>query len=108
MFIIRGLRELENDLSKAKSSFEWKGKPEQITKFTENELAGKQLRPPEDFYFEGAEGKTLHGYVVKPQGWKAGNSKKWPVLLLIHGGTSFLTCLTDNVEEKLRSPGSMG
>lgn len=108
MFIIRGLGQLENDISKAESSFEWKGTPEQITKFTEHALAGKQLRPPEDFYFEGAEGKKLHGYVVKPLGWKAGDSKKWPGLLFIHGGTSLLKYSADNIEEKSRSPGSMG
>jgi len=45
------------------------------------------LRSPEDFYFEGAEGKQVHGFVVKPHGWKEGDEKKkWPGLLFIHGG----------------------
>ncbi|KAF8272175.1 alpha/beta-hydrolase [Lactarius quietus] len=86
VFIIRGLRQLETDLCNAHSNFEWKGTPEQITKFSENALAGKTLRPPEDFYFEGAEGKKVHGYVIKPYGWKAGDTKKWPGLMFIHGG----------------------
>ncbi|KAH9049976.1 alpha/beta-hydrolase [Lactarius hengduanensis] len=86
VFIIRDLRELETDIAKAQSGFEWKGTPEQVTRFTGDALAGKTLRPLEDFYFEGAEGKTVHGYVIKPYGWKAGDTKKWPGLLFIHGG----------------------
>ncbi|KAI0057861.1 alpha/beta-hydrolase [Artomyces pyxidatus] len=86
VFIIRGLRALEAELEKTQSLAAWKGGPEQITKFTEKALAGKSLGAPEDFYFEGAEGKTIHGYVVKPKGWKEGQKKKYPVLLLIHGG----------------------
>ena len=41
-----------------------------------------------DFWFEGAEGKKVHGWTLKPPGFKAGEGeeKKWPVLLLIHGG----------------------
>jgi dipeptidyl aminopeptidase/acylaminoacyl peptidase len=67
--------------------------PEQITWFTEKALVGKTLRSLEDFYFEGAEGKQVHGYVVKPYGWKKGEEKKWPGLLFIHGGASAHTSL---------------
>ena len=88
VFVIRGLRELEADFINAQGEFKWKGKPEQVTRFTEKALVGKTLRPPEDFYFEGAEGKKVHGYVVKPYGWKEGDKRKWPGLLLIHGGMS--------------------
>ena len=28
----------------------------------------------------------MHGFVVKPYGWKEGEKKKWPGVLLIHGG----------------------
>jgi len=44
------------------------------------------LYPLDDFYFEGAEGKQVHGYVVKPYGWREGDVKRWPGLLFIHGG----------------------
>ncbi|HEU4726906.1 MAG TPA: S9 family peptidase [Kofleriaceae bacterium] len=37
----------------------------------------------EQFSFKGAKGDTVHGYVVKPSGWKGG---KVPVAFLIHGG----------------------
>lgn len=91
MFIIRDLPELEADLANTKDDFKWKGTPEQVTSFTEKALVGKTLRSPEDFYFEGAEGKQVHGFVVKPHGWKEGDEKKkWPGLLFIHGGTSGL------------------
>ena len=46
---------------------------------------GKTLSPGEDFYFDGAEHR-IHGWVVKPPGFKEGEKKKWPVVLLIHGG----------------------
>jgi hypothetical protein len=70
----------------SQGDFKWEVQPEQITRFAEKALAGKTLRPPEDFYFEGAEGKRVHGFVVKPYGWKEGDKKKWAGVLLIHGG----------------------
>ena len=60
-------------------------KVEQLTKFTADALKGKTLSPGEDFYFEGAEQK-IHGWIVTPPGFKKGDKKKWPILLLIHGG----------------------
>ncbi|KAH9969542.1 alpha/beta-hydrolase [Russula dissimulans] len=86
VFVIRGLHELEADFAKAQGEFKWQGTPEQITWFTEKALVGKTLRAPEDFYFEGAEGKQVHGFVVKPHGWEEGDKKRWPGLLFIHGG----------------------
>ena len=86
MFIIRGLHEVETDLVNTQGDFKWGLQPEQITRFTEKALAGKTLCPAEDFYFEGAEGKQVHGFVVKPYGWKEADKKKWPGVLLIHGG----------------------
>jgi dipeptidyl aminopeptidase/acylaminoacyl peptidase len=90
VFVIHGLQELEADFVKTQGDFKWNGTPEQISRFTEKALVGKTLRPPEDFYFEGAEGKQVHGFVVKPYGWKEGDKRKWPGLLLIHGGTTTL------------------
>ena len=85
-------------------------KPEQVTRFAESALVGKTLRPLEDFYFEGAERKQVHGYIVKPYGWREGDVKKWPGLLFIHGGTSGRTSLrpTSGAEEIYRSSGSVG
>lgn len=86
VFIIRGLHELETDLVDTQDDLKWKATPEQITRFAGEALVGKTLCSPEDFYFEGAEGRQVHGFVVKPYGWKEGDKKKWPGLLLIHGG----------------------
>ena len=42
------------------------------------------LHPAEDFWFRGANGDSVHGWVVKPPQYQPG--KKFPVLLLVHGG----------------------
>jgi dipeptidyl aminopeptidase/acylaminoacyl peptidase len=60
----------------------------QVTRFTEADLKDKKLQPYEEFWFEGAEGKKVQGWLVKPRGWtKDDAKKKWPVVLVIHGGT---------------------
>lgn len=58
---------------------------EQLSKFTADALSGKSLAPAEEFYFDGAEQK-IQGWILKPVGFKEGEEKKYPVLLLIHGG----------------------
>jgi len=47
-------------------------------------VAKLTLYPAEDFTYLGAGGDSVHGFVVKPPQWKAG--EKFPLLLLIHGG----------------------
>ena len=42
------------------------------------------LNPAEDFWFTGAAGVKVQGFLVKPPNWQAG--KKYPAILLIHGG----------------------
>jgi dipeptidyl aminopeptidase/acylaminoacyl peptidase len=110
VFIIRGLHELEADLANTQGDVKLEVTPEQITRFAEKSLAGKTLRPPEDFYFEGAEGKQVHGFVVKPYGWKDGNKKKWPGVLLIHGGMLALAqpMNVEYTEQLYRSSRSLG
>jgi dipeptidyl aminopeptidase/acylaminoacyl peptidase len=85
IFILRGLDRVEEDLKDAKSVV-YEGQAEQITRLTEDSLRGKNLAKGEDFWFKGAENKDVHGWILKPKGWKKGEKKKWPVLLLIHGG----------------------
>ncbi|KAI0789789.1 alpha/beta-hydrolase [Abortiporus biennis] len=79
VFVIRNLDKLD---LKNKDEI----KIERLTQFTEDALSGKSLSEGEDFWFEGAEGKTIHGFSLKPPGFKKGDKKKWPVVLLIHGG----------------------
>ncbi len=47
-------------------------------------LAGFTLNAAEDFWYKGAGGDSVHGLLVKPPQWKAG--QKFPLLLLVHGG----------------------
>ncbi len=47
-------------------------------------LAQFTLPPLEDYSFTGANNVKVHGWVMKPPQFEAG--KKFPVLLLIHGG----------------------
>jgi dipeptidyl aminopeptidase/acylaminoacyl peptidase len=42
------------------------------------------LNAAEDFWFTGASGSKVQGFLVKPPNWQAG--KKYPAILLIHGG----------------------
>jgi dipeptidyl aminopeptidase/acylaminoacyl peptidase len=47
-------------------------------------LAQLKLNPAEDFWFKGADGDSVQGLLIKPPQYQPG--KKFPVLLLIHGG----------------------
>jgi dipeptidyl aminopeptidase/acylaminoacyl peptidase len=41
-------------------------------------------RPPEEFYFTSAQGRSIHNMIVLPPGFDS--AKKYPLLVLIHGG----------------------
>lgn len=47
-------------------------------------VAQLSVNPAEDFWFTGANGAKVQGFVIKPPNWQAG--KKYPGILLIHGG----------------------
>lgn len=47
-------------------------------------LAQLKLYPIEEFWFKGANGDSVQGFVIKPPQYEAG--KKYPVMFLIHGG----------------------
>ena len=47
-------------------------------------LADVALQPMEDLEFAGSQGETVHGYLVKPAGYVAG--QRYPTILRIHGG----------------------
>lgn len=38
----------------------------------------------DEFWYEGADGDPVHGWLVKPPGFTA--KRRWPVALIIHGG----------------------
>lgn len=60
------------------------GMPVQLTHVDADRLAGVEMAPSEQFSFAGWNRETVHGYVVKPDGYQAGH--KYPVVFLIHGG----------------------
>jgi dipeptidyl aminopeptidase/acylaminoacyl peptidase len=47
-------------------------------------LAQLKLNPAEDFWFKGADGDSVQGLLIRPPQYQ--QSKKFPVLFLIHGG----------------------
>ena len=56
----------------------------QLTHENDELVAQFALNPAEDFWYRGANGDSVHGFIVKPPQYQAG--KKFPLLLLIHGG----------------------
>ncbi|WVQ99659.1 hypothetical protein IAU59_006798 [Kwoniella sp. CBS 9459] len=40
----------------------------------------------EEFWFQGAEGKDVMAWALKPRGWQEGEERVWPLAFLIHGG----------------------
>jgi dipeptidyl aminopeptidase/acylaminoacyl peptidase len=56
----------------------------QITHFGDRTLGDVSFGEYEQFTFAGAEGDTVHGYVVKPAEYRQG--RRYPVAFLIHGG----------------------
>ncbi len=47
-------------------------------------LAQLSLQPAEPFWFQGADGDSVQGFVLKPPSFDP--SKKYPVVFLVHGG----------------------
>lgn len=55
-----------------------------LTRVNDALLADVRVSQPEDFWFEGARGDQVRGWILKPVGFQEG--KKYPVAFLIHGG----------------------
>jgi acylaminoacyl-peptidase len=60
------------------------GSPVQLTHVGENALQGVQMSPYESFSFSGWNNESVHGWIMKPSGWKPG--VKYPTVFLVHGG----------------------
>ena len=58
--------------------------PEELTHLNESVLGEVAMSPLEPFWFEGAHGDKVEGFLVKPPNFDA--SKKYPVKFLLHGG----------------------
>jgi dipeptidyl aminopeptidase/acylaminoacyl peptidase len=55
-----------------------------VSRVNEARLAGVEMNPLEAFYFEGAEGARVHGWLLKPPGFDP--ARKYPLIFLVHGG----------------------
>jgi dipeptidyl aminopeptidase/acylaminoacyl peptidase len=51
----------------------------QVTSWSHKGLKHKRLSQGEKFWFKGAEGVDVMGWIVKPPGWKEGGDKKYPM-----------------------------
>jgi dipeptidyl aminopeptidase/acylaminoacyl peptidase len=56
----------------------------QLTRINADRVALLDMNPKEDFWFDGAGGTKVHGWIVKPPAFDA--AKKYPLVYLIHGG----------------------
>ncbi len=55
-----------------------------LTWFADPILDGIDLSPPEEFWFAGFNGDSVHGFLTRPPDYDPDSS--YPLLLLIHGG----------------------
>jgi dipeptidyl aminopeptidase/acylaminoacyl peptidase len=58
--------------------------PARLTRVNETVAAEVDIRPAEQMWVEGADGKKVHVFIVKPHNFDP--SKKYPVILNVHGG----------------------
>ncbi|KAG6891667.1 hypothetical protein C0992_012716 [Termitomyces sp. T32_za158] len=79
VFIIRNLQVLETSILQSEEPVRFDGQVEQITYLTQSALQGTHLDSGESFWFKGALDRDVQGWVLKPLGWQAGETKKWPV-----------------------------
>jgi dipeptidyl aminopeptidase/acylaminoacyl peptidase len=60
------------------------GHGSQLTHHNTALLSTVEMNPPEPFWFEGANSVRVEGFLIRPPHFDA--SKKYPLLLLVHGG----------------------
>ena len=58
--------------------------PRKLTHETDAKVAGLALQPLEEFWYVGAGGDSVQGFVMKPPQYKPGT--RYPTVLLVHGG----------------------
>ncbi len=56
----------------------------QLTFFNKELLDEVDIRPAEQIWVEGADGKKVHCFIVKPHGFD--ETKRYPLILNVHGG----------------------
>jgi len=59
-------------------------KVKKLTSFGDDIEEKVELNDPEEFWYTGADDDPVHGFLIKPPAFDP--KKKWPTLLVIHGG----------------------
>ena len=62
-------------------------KVNRISSFNRDLVKKYDIRPVEEMWIEGADGKKVHTFIVKPHGFD--KSKKYPLILNVHGGPQY-------------------
>lgn len=86
IYTLSNLHRVEADIMNQVTDIH-RGELAQITKISTDLLQDKFMHPGEEFWFEGMA-QQIHGWILTPPGYKPTDVKKWPILLLIHGGSS--------------------
>ena len=73
-----------NEIYSEGLNFRFSPHPTPVTHLNDGILSQVELSPLESFWFPGANGDKVEGFLVKPPNFDA--SKKYPVKFLIHGG----------------------
>lgn len=60
------------------------GAETRLTDWNSDWLSEIELSEPEEFWFKGADDWDVHGWIMKPYGFAAG--QKYPLIMQIHGG----------------------
>ena len=81
---LRDATESPAEVNAASVSASGVASPHVVTHENDALVSQLALNPAEDFWFTGASGSKVQGFLVKPPNWQAG--KKYPAILLIHGG----------------------
>jgi dipeptidyl aminopeptidase/acylaminoacyl peptidase len=55
-----------------------------LTSVNASRLANIRFSAPEEFWFQGARGDKVHGWLLRPVGFEAG--RRYPIAFMIHGG----------------------
>ena len=56
----------------------------QVTRVNAERIAAARMSQPEEFWFAGAGGDKVHGWILKPVNFQAG--RRYPLAFLVHGG----------------------
>ena len=60
------------------------GKAKKLTSFNDDVFTDVEMNVGEDFWFVGAEGTKVHGFLIKPPHFD--EDKKYPTVFMVHGG----------------------